>query len=115
MASTIFTRMGSVIKNYVESVSYTWITKTSDYNILPFEAVACDTTGGAITLTLPDTPNLGDQVKILDVSANFAIANVIVGRNGKKIMGLDEDMTISTNNVSVELVFVNDVVGWRIL
>lgn len=104
------------MNNYVKRVSYTWIIKNENYTIAnAFEAVACDTTNGAFTITLPLNPLLGDSIRILDASSNFNIHNITIDRNGQKIMGLDENMTLSTNNITCDFIFINNIFGWRLI
>ncbi len=38
-----------------------------------------------------------------------------VGRNGKKIQGLTADLTLTTENTGIGLVFMSDTYGWRVL
>ena len=73
-----------------------------------------DTSGGPITITLPTSPTLGMQIEVLDVAGKFNINNLIVGRNGSVIMGLAEDMTVSSRNASFFLVYSNSTYGWRV-
>ncbi len=67
---------------------------------------------GAATVTLPASPNTGD---IVWVTVANGLANNVVGRNSEKIMGLAEDMTIDTANVSVQLRYANTAAGWIII
>ena len=63
------------------------------------------------TLTLPGSPTLGDTIYI--VIAN-GLANNIVARNGNRIMGLAEDLTIDIANIALGLVYADTNLGWRI-
>jgi hypothetical protein len=74
----------------------------------------CDTTGGAFTVTLPAAPSVGDIIEIADAAGMFNAFNLTIGRNGLKIMGLDEDMTISTNHAALKFVYASASLGWRI-
>jgi hypothetical protein len=67
--------------------------------------------GGAATVTLPASPNTGDVVWITVANG---LANNVVGRHSQKIMGVSEDMTIDTANVSVQLRYANTAAGWII-
>jgi hypothetical protein len=64
------------------------------------------------TVTLPASPVLGDTVYILPTNG---LANNVVARNGNKIMGLSEDMTIDVENASIDLIYVDTNLGWRIV
>jgi len=91
-----------------------WVSKTTAYTALVNDYVAVNTTGGAVTITLPATPALGDTVGILDAAGTASSNNITLARNSSNIMGLAEDMTIATNNSSFELVFIDATVGWRL-
>jgi hypothetical protein len=69
-------------------------------------------TGSAITLTLPTTATLGDTIGIIDGTGTASTNNITIGRNGHKIQGLSQDMTIATNRSALELVYYNVGNGW---
>src|SRR5574340_358414 len=70
------------------------------------------TYAGATTIKLPATPSLGNRVGI--GVANSRTDNV-VQRNGKPIMGLAEDMTITDPYAAFELVYIDATRGWMML
>ena len=72
----------------------------------------CYAITAALTLTLPSSPGVGDWVAVQDSSASDA---VVIGRNGEKIMGLAEDLTIDLSNVGMRLVYVGATLGWIIV
>lgn len=74
----------------------------------------CDTSGAGFTLTLPASPIAGDYVKITDGSGNFATNNLTIARNGLKIMGLSENLTVELNYAAFTLVYSDATNGWRI-
>lgn len=65
----------------------------------------------SLTLTLPATPAVGDWVAFVN---NSNTETCVVARNGKKIMGLSEDMTINSLFAAARLVFTGDTTGWVI-
>ena len=73
-----------------------------------------NTSGGAITMTLPASPSLGDIIRIIDLN-NANTNNITVGRNSEKIMGTAADMTIDTDNAALGLVYTDSTFGWRLL
>jgi len=73
-----------------------------------------DTSSHAITINLPASPLTGDQVRLLDLAGTFGTNNLTVNRNGKKIMNLTENLVVSKNNASFELVFTGDTYGWKL-
>jgi len=80
-----------------------------------FTSVLADTSGGAITITLPADPIEGCQIAIIDAAGTFATYNLTVERNSKKINGLSENLTLTVNNLHVGLVYYNATYGWRVL
>ena len=93
-----------------------WTAKTANYTAVAGDRLLADTaTSGAFTITLPSAPAVGDEIHILDSAANFDSANLTVARNGKKIQGATADLTITTENTGIGLVFMSDTYGWRIL
>ena len=78
-------------------------------------ALLCDTTSAAFTVTLPAAPAFNTLVHIADYAGKFAVNNLTVARNGSNIMGLAENMVISTNNVSLTLQYIDATQGWRIV
>jgi hypothetical protein len=92
----------------------TWQIKTSGYTAVAGDCLMVNTTGGAVTITLPASPAGNDKVSLCDYAGTFGTNFLTVGRNGAKIMGLDEDMTVPTNNASFDLTYIDATQGWRI-
>jgi hypothetical protein len=91
-----------------------WSIKTTTYIAASFDSLMCDTTSAGFTVTLPASPAANDTVLIADYAGTFATNNLTVGRNGNKIMGLSEDLVISTNNMAITLTYLDATQGWRI-
>ena len=102
---------------YVENSHSTWVVvdnAASPYASTSNVRLLVDTTAGAVTVTLPAAPTVGDYVEIIDAAGRFDTNNLTVGRNSLKIMSLDEDMTVSKINASFKLVYASAALGWRI-
>ena len=65
-----------------------------------------------LTLTLPASPSLGDSIKISNLSD---VDTCVLGRNGNKIMGVAEDLTLDTASASFELIWSGATKGWVII
>ena len=91
-----------------------WTTKTANYTMADGDNIFADTSAGAFTLTLPASPTIGMQVKIIDAEGTAGTNNITVGRNSQPIMGSAADMTISTNSAGLALVFYDGTFGWRL-
>jgi hypothetical protein len=62
-----------------------------------------------LTLTLPASPSVGDEVRISEVAGN---TDNIIARNGSNIMGSADDITIDTAYLVIYLRYVNTTIGW---
>jgi hypothetical protein len=87
----------------------------SPYSIAANDRVFADTTSGTITVTLPSSPLVGDQISIIDLAGTFDTNNLTIGRNSLKIMGLTEDLTISQENAGIALVYTGATYGWKLI
>ncbi len=71
-----------------------------------------NTTSGAITLTLPGSPTIGDEIAVVDYAGTFDTNNLTVARNGKNIQGSAADLTVATERAGFTLVFTDNTQGW---
>ena len=92
---------------------YTWATKSTTYQAVVGDALLCDTSGGAFTITLPLSPSVGNTVRIADIAGTFDTNNLTIARNGQKINNLSEDMVLDIGDVSVIFVYTGATYGWR--
>ena len=89
-------------------------------SITAYTAVAGDnllinTAAAQVTITLPASPTMGDEVSIMDVSATggFGSNKVIVNRNSQPIRGAASNLDLATNNQSIKLRYTNATKGWQ--
>ena len=78
-----------------------------------------DTNAGVIEVFLPSSPTRGDTVVLADYASNFATNNVIINTGGQLIDSVQPlfgggGYTLSTNNLVVELVYVDSNKGWLV-
>jgi hypothetical protein len=102
----------SRIKTYIGGGTQWQSVKTSNYTASAGQGVFANTTSSAFTVTLPASPSLGDEVTIVDYAGTFDSNTLTVGRNSSKILGADEDLTVSTERASFTLVFTDSTQGW---
>lgn len=92
------------------------VTVTSNYTAKEFSTIWFDTiTGGAFTITLPSSPSQGDRIRFVDVVRGAATNNLTIGRNSQPIMGDAEDLIVSTEGASFEMMYYNGTRGWIML
>ena len=92
-----------------------WCTtaKTSPFTAVSGDGFFVNTTGGAITVTLPSSPSAGDIVAIADYLNTFGSNAVTLCRNSSLINGGSNNASLSTNGQSVTLVYVDGTRGWK--
>ena len=88
--------------------------KTGDYTASSGEGVFANTSSSAWTLTLPSSPSIGDEVSFKDYASSFHTYNLTIGRNGKPIEGVAENLVVSVKGAGNTLVFTDDTKGWLI-
>ena len=65
--------------------------------------------GATLTLTLPASPSVGDEVRLSEVAGN---TDCILARNGSNIMSTAEDLTLDTAYVVLSVRYVDATIGW---
>lgn len=74
-----------------------------------------NTAAQAITLTLPGSPSLGNEIFFIDIADNASANNITIARNGSNIAGVAADLTISTDGAAFQLVYTNATYGWVLM
>ena len=93
----------------VTEASYTTTATSTGKTLINREY--CTVTAAGQTITLPATPNEGDEVGIQ--VGNFT--DTVVARNGSNIMALAEDFTMDIAYLAVQLVYIDATQGWRFI
>ena len=83
----------------------------------PYTSVAgaqifANTSSNPITINLPLSPSVGDEVTIIDTRGSWASNNLTVGRNGQPINTAASDLTLSNAGQSITLVYIDATRGW---
>ena len=86
--------------------------KTADFTAASGEGYFINTTGGAITMTLPASPSAGAMVAIVDYAGPFTTNNLTLNRNSSKVQGADANAVISTNQRAITFVYADATKGW---
>ena len=102
----------SRIKTYVGGGTSWQAVKTGDFTASAGQGVFCDTSSAAFTLTLPASPTIGDEVAFKDYAKTFDTNNLTIARNGSKIEGATNDLTVDVEGAGNTLVFTDSTQGW---
>lgn len=103
---------GTITGNVDGLVSWDTTAKTANFTAVAGNGYFVNTTSGAITVTLPASPSAGDLVGIKDYANTADTNNITIARNGSNIQGTANDFTISTEGLSIILIYVDGTQGW---
>ena len=72
-----------------------------------------NTNGGAVTVTLPASPAIGDEISFMDQGYDFNTNALTVGRNSSNIANAASDLVVNTQGAGFSLVYSGDATtGW---
>ena len=113
-STTILYSDGTNITGKLQTKGY--YTPSATYTTVNGDQVLIDTSGsgisGPITINLPASPAIGNEVTFIDSGNNLASNNLTVGRNGSNINGAASNLGVSANASAFTLVYVNATRGW---
>lgn len=93
---------------------FTQETLDTDSTVTSNKIFFVDTSGGTVQVTLTAEPFPGDIVKVFDHTASFGSNACTINPNGHKIMGIEDNMTVSTERASFTLVYSGTANGWLV-
>jgi hypothetical protein len=113
-ADTFLKTNGSGTLSFAEvSGGTSWqAVKTTGFTAVAGEGYFINTTSGAITMTLPASPTIGDEVSFVDYAGTFDTNNLTIGRNSENIQGSAADLTVSVERAANTLVYTDGTQGW---
>ena len=89
-----------------------WRTITAAETVQSGANLFVDTNGGAVTVTLPASPAVGDIVNFVDSRYTFDSNALTDGRNSSKIANASSDLVVNTEGAAFGLVYSGSNVGW---
>jgi len=99
--------------NVVKASEYRkWRTVSAAETVQAGAKLFVETNGGAVTITLPTSPAIGDEVHFVDSRYTFDTAALTVGRAGSKIANASSDLVVNTEGAAFGLVYSGSDVGW---
>lgn len=120
--STVTLTSAAEVNDLIEILS---ITNLNSYNPNPYLSISANTSllagtryyvtsSSALTLTLPVSPSLNDEIQIIDASGNASTYNITIARNGNDINNNAGNFIIDQNNAWVSLLYTGSTVGWKV-
>ena len=96
---TVSLASGATQSGFGRTGTVDWCTtaKTSPFTATSGKGFFVNTSGGAVTVTLPSSPSAGDIVAINDLNGTANSNNITLGRNSSKINGSCVDKIISSH------------------
>ncbi|MBV8464439.1 MAG: hypothetical protein JO218_00720 [Burkholderiales bacterium] len=92
-----------------------WAVVAANTTAVSGTAYAVNTSAGPVTLTLPANPSNGQTIPVLDAKGTFSSNALTVAQGGTAtIMGLAQNMAVTTANASISLVYLQATNDWRI-
>ncbi len=86
--------------------------QNTSFNATSNSAYCVDTSGGAVTATLPASPANNDTIQFLDCTQTFTTNALTIGANTKSIMGTAANMIDNTTNLNFNLTYVSANTNW---
>ena len=97
--------VGSTTILYSDGTNVTGKLQTRGYYTPP-------STYTAVTINLPASPAIGNEVHFIDSGNAFASNNLTIGRNSSNILGAASNLVVNANGAAFTLVYVNATRGW---
>jgi hypothetical protein len=91
-----------------------WEYQNGAYQAEDKSGVLADTSAGQWTLTLPDDPDVGMEVGVVDVARSFDTHSLLVDAGGHLIEGVDEVLECDVHASAFTLVYASAEQGWVI-
>ena len=75
-----------------------------------------NTAAGVLTVTLPSSPSVGDEVHVIDSSNSAATFNITIARGGNPIASSASDLTVAVNGAAFRLIYSgSSTFGWVLM
>ena len=90
--------------------------KTVSFNAVVNKGYFLDTSSAVLTVTLPSSPSVGDEVHVIDSSNSAATNNITIGRGGNPIASSATDLTVAVNGAAFRLIYSgSSTFGWVLM
>jgi hypothetical protein len=95
--------------------NWSYINATPAAPALANQGFLVDTSNGSFTLILPEDPQIGVSIAIIDLEQSFKRNGLILSRGEELIEGRAENMILNVDKASIVIRYVGSTYGWRIV
>jgi len=86
--------------------------KTANFTAVAGEGYWINTSSGAVTMTLPSSASVGDEIEFVDYSRSWGTNNCTVALNSLKFQGGTTNPVYDKNGQAVRIVYSGTTNGW---
>jgi len=87
--------------------------QSTNFTATSGNAYPVNTTSSPVTMTLPATPNPGDQIIFMDYAGTWAINPATINPNGNRINASLTNWVLNITRETISLVYIDATQGWR--
>ncbi len=114
VSATNFVGNGAGLTNLPNSGSIPWELKNAAFTAVAGHKYQVDTSGGAVTVTLPASATVMDTIEFADAKLCWNTANVTLSGNGLNINNGTSNYTASVQGNKLSAVYLGSGYGWSI-
>lgn len=92
-----------------------WRSVNSNTTTFANEGIIADTSAGSFTVILPESPQVGESLAIIDGKESFKRNGLIVSGGVELIEGREDNMLLNVDRASVLFRFINSTYGWKVV
>ena len=90
--------------------------KTASFTAVANKGYFVDTASNVLSVTLPASPSVGEEVHVIDSSNSAATNNITIVRNGNPIASSASDLTVAVNGAAFRLIWSgSSTFGWVLM
>ena len=108
----VLTSNGAGVPSFAAAGGITFATKTTTYTAVNGDALLCNTSAGAFTITLPASPVLNNQIYFQDSTGSFSTNALTIDPGSNNIMGSSGTLVATLANAGFGLFYNGS--EWRI-
>lgn len=97
-----------------------WVIQSGSVTAVASQRFFIDTSTGPLTITLPASPSIGDEVQFIDITPSTYILGgdllspFIIARNGELIKQIADDLIVNQAGISLTMIYTGPSYGWTL-